>query len=187
VITVRRPSARDIDQYLAERLDAAPTCMPAAEPPHGFHHESFSRVVGRGAPSFARARLGLQQWAAHRGSGVEVFPADVEVALASTVVLVTRQLGLWILAACRVESLVDEPARFGFVYATLPGHPESGYESLVVRLDGDDVVFEVDAVSRPGVPLVRIGGPVARHLQRKAANGYLDAMATWVEPGRDRG
>lgn len=186
MIAVRRPSSPRIEQYRSERLDAAPTCVPGAEPPRGFRHESFSRVVGRGARSLAQARLGLQQWVAHRGSGVEVFPADVELAPGSIVALVTRQLGLWILAACRVEALVDEPSRFGFVYATLPDHPACGYESFVVRRDGDDVVFEIDVVSRPGVPLARIGAPVARLLQRNAANAYLDAMENWVQPSPDR-
>ncbi|MGH9232497.1 MAG: DUF1990 family protein [Acidimicrobiales bacterium] len=186
MIAVRRPSALDIEQYRSERIDAAPTCVPAAQPPRGFRHESFSSVVGQGVRSLDRARLGLEQWAAHRGSGVEVFPCDVEVAPGSTVALVIRQLGLWILAACRVETLVDDPSRFGFVYATLPDHPECGYESFVVRLDGDDVVFEIDAVSRPGVALARLGGPVTRLLQRNAGNAYLGAMETWVRAGPDR-
>jgi uncharacterized protein (UPF0548 family) len=186
VIAVRRPSASAIERYRSERIDAAPTCVPAAEPPRGFRHESFSTAVGRGARSLARARLGLQQWAAHRGSGVEVFPADVEVAPGSTVALVSRQLGLWVLVACQVATLVDEPSRFGFVYATLPDHPECGYESFVVRLDGDDVVFEIEAVSRPGILLTRIGAPVARLLQRNAANAYVAAMETWVQRGPDR-
>jgi uncharacterized protein (UPF0548 family) len=186
VITVRRPSARTIERYRSERLDAAPSCMPAREPPPGFRHESFRRVVGQGPRSFARARLGLQRWSAHRGSGVEVFPADAEIVPGSTVALVTRQLGLWVLAACRVEALVDAAARFGLAYATLPGHPACGYESFLVRLDGDDVLFEIDVVSRPGVPLARLGGPVTRRLQRNAATAYLEAMATWVEPALDR-
>lgn len=186
MITVRRPAAREVERYRSERLDAAPSCTPAPEPPPGFHHESFRRVVGQGPRSFARARVGLRRWAAHRGSGVEVFPPEAEVAPGATVALVTRQLGLWVLAACRVVTLVDEAARFGFVYATLPGHPACGYESFLIRLGSDDLVFDIDVVSRPGVPLARLGGPVTRRLQRQAATAYLDALADWVEPDRHR-
>ena len=98
--------------------------------------------------------------------------------------LVTRQMGLWLLFACRVESVIDEPERHGFVYATLPGHPECGYESFVVAMNGDDVVFEIEAVSRPGIALVRLAAPVTRGIQERATRAYLDALTTWVA---DRG
>jgi uncharacterized protein (UPF0548 family) len=102
----------------------------------------------------------------------------------SVVGLVTRQMGLWLLFACRVESVIDEPERHGFVYATLPGHPECGYESFVVAMNGDDVVFEIEAVSRPGIALVRLAAPVTRGIQERATRAYLDALTTWVA---DRG
>jgi hypothetical protein len=41
-------------------------------------------------------------------------------------------------------------------------------------------------VSRPGILLTRIGAPVARLLQRNAANAYVAAMETWVQRGPDR-
>jgi uncharacterized protein (UPF0548 family) len=186
VITVRRPSALKIEQYRTERVGMAATCSPTTEPPAGFRHESFRRVVGRGAGPFDKARTGLRRWAAHRGSGVEVFPADADLAPSSTVALLTCQLGLWVLAACRIEALVDEPSNFSFVYTTLPDHPECGYESFAIRLDGDDVSFEIDAVSRPGIPLVRIAAPVTHRLQRNASIAYLTAMEAWVQGGPDQ-
>ncbi len=103
--------------------------------------------------------------------------------MGETVAILTRQLGLWVLASCRVVSVIDEPAAFGFVYATLPDHPEEGYESFVVRHDereADAVVFTIEAVSRPGVPIVRIGAPITQLLQRRAAHAYLAALETWV-------
>jgi uncharacterized protein (UPF0548 family) len=112
-----------------------------------------------------------------------VFPADAMPEPGATVTVLTRQAGLWVLAACRVETVIDEPGRFGFVYATLPGHPERGYESFVVRNEGGSVTFEIDAVSRPGLTLVRLVAPVARALQRRASGAYLDAMEAWVRDG----
>ena len=86
-----------------------------------------------------------------RGSGVEVVPDDAALLPGTTVAILTRQLGLWVLAACRIESVIDEPRRFGFVYSTLPDHPECGYESFVVTNVDDEIVFTIDAVSRPGI------------------------------------
>lgn len=180
MISLRRPSASDIERHRSERLDALPTCLPSPRPPAGFHHDRTTRVVGHGRIDLERARQGMQQWVAHRGSGVEVFPADAPVAPGSVVALVTRTMGMWLLFACRVESVIDEPDRFGFVYATLPGHPECGYESFVVALIGDDVVFEIDAVSRPGIAIVRVAAPVTRVIQKRATEAYLDALATWI-------
>jgi uncharacterized protein (UPF0548 family) len=180
VISLRRPSDAEVERYRVERLGAPPTRLPSADPPPGFHHDRTTRVIGHGRNQFERARRGLQQWAAQRGSGVEVFPSDAPVAAGSVVGLVTRKLGLWLLFACRVESVIDEPERFGFVYATLPGHPEDGYESFVVVLRGGDVVFEIDAVSRPGIALVRLAAPITRAIQRRATQAYLDALAAWI-------
>src|SRR4051812_25588614 len=115
MISARRPSAQRIEEYRVERIGDAPTCRPAAAPPPGFRHDTFGRVVGSGPAALERAVAGVREWAAHRGSGVEVFPASAELVPGATVALVVRQLGLWVLAACRVETVIDEPSRFGFV------------------------------------------------------------------------
>ena len=180
MISLRRPSGETVDRYRSERMGEEPTCPLTATPPPGFHHERFSRQVGHGTADFERARRGVQAWAAHRGAGVEVFPADAAVRVGETVALVMRQLGLWVVASCRVVEVVDDPGTLGFTYATLPDHPECGHESFTVRLEGGDVRFDVEATSRPGIPLVRIGSPLTRQLQRRASNAYLDALATWV-------
>jgi uncharacterized protein (UPF0548 family) len=162
--------------YRDDRLSAAPTCPPAANPPHGFHHTRSNRQIGTTRADFERARLGLQQWQAHRRSGIEVFPSEAAVADGATVAILTRQLGLWVLAACRVTSVVDEHNVFGFTYATLPGHPEDGYESFIVRIDDNSVVFDIEAVSRPGILLVRLATPVTRQIQKRATDAYLAAL-----------
>ena len=83
-------------------------------------------MIGTDPADFRIASEGLEVWAAHRGSGVEVFPVGAKLLAGSTVGIRTRQLGLWVVAACRVETVVDEPNRRGFVYSTLPDHPECG-------------------------------------------------------------
>ncbi len=180
MISFRRPTAAEIAAYREDRLGAAPTCLPTPATPAGFRNERFSQRIGATEREFERARDGLQQWRAHRGSGVEVHPATARLAVGETVAIVTRQLGLWVLAACRVTSVTDEPDVFGFTYATLPGHPECGIDTFTVRRTDDEVRFEIEATSKAGIPLVRLGAPVTQHLQRRAAHAYLDALVRWT-------
>jgi len=179
MISLRRPSAAAIDEYRTARLRDRPTGTPPFGEAEGFRRDEYRRRIGIGLDDFERARDGLLGWAAHRGAGVEVVPAD-EVATGQTVAIVTRQLGLWLLAACRVTEVVDDAASFGFTYATLPDHPECGQETFTVGLEGEDVYFEIVPVWRLEDPLVRLGAPVARWLQRRGTTAYLDALAEWT-------
>ena len=180
MISLLQPTSYDVEGYVAERKDAEPTARPAPAPPPGFRTERFTRVIGTDLADFRLASEGLESWTAHRGSGVDVFPAEAELVAGSTVGIRTRQLGLWVVAACRVESVIDEPNRRGFVYSTLPGHPECGYESFIVGFDGDEVIFEIEAVSKPGIALVKVAAPLTRKLQQRASEAYLDALHRYI-------
>jgi uncharacterized protein (UPF0548 family) len=169
-----------VEGYRRGCLDATPTCEPADEPPAGFRRDTFRRTLGTGSATFDRARRGIESWTAHRGAGVEVFPADAPIEAGETVAIVTRQLGLWVLAACRVVSVVDTPLTYGFTYVTLPDHPECGYESFTIRAEDETVVFEIEAVSRPGIAIVRLGAPITKELQRRASNAYISALELWT-------
>ena len=83
-----------------------------------------------------------------------MFPPDTPPREGATVV-VTLGTGLAsIVAPCRIIAVVDETARFGFAYGTLPGHPEQGEESFIATLAEDGLVrFGIKAFSRPGDPL----------------------------------
>ncbi len=109
-----------------------------------------------------------------------MFPGGAPVQTGQTVALVTRQLGLWVLAACRIVAVVDEPMTYGFTYATLLDHPECGYESFTVQNEDGAVTFHVEAVSRPATAITRFGAPIGRELQRRAKNGYLSALGRWT-------
>ena len=180
MFSLRRPTASEIARYCDRRVQSDPTSVPSVATPPGFHREQFSRHIGAGDADFARARAGLRQWRAHRGSDVEVYPNTAEVAVGETVAIVTRQLGLWVLAACRVSSVTDAADAFGFTYVTLPDHPECGYESFTVRRTPDQVRFDIEATSKAGTLLVQLGTPVTRQLQKRATNRYLDALARWT-------
>ncbi|HRW37637.1 MAG: DUF1990 domain-containing protein [Acidimicrobiales bacterium] len=183
MISLVPPTAAQVEAHRRARIEVATTGPPVGEVPPGYHHERFERSLGGRAGAFERARLGIEGWVPQRGSGVEVRSPAGAPAVGETVAIVTRQLGLWVLAACRVVEVVDEPDRFGFTYATLPDHPEEGWESFTVAVDEGEVRFEIAAASRPAAALVRLGAPVGRHLQRRAAAGYLDALARFVAQG----
>lgn len=180
MISLRRPTQAQAEAYRSEHASLAPSTPPAADPPPGYRSDAFRRVVGSGADDFAAACEGLRRWAAHGQASVTVVTPDAPLAEGTTVGLVMRQPGLWILASCRITEVVDEPDRFGFVYATLPGHLVDGYESFIVTNLGDLVVFEVEMVARPASLLTRCAGPVGRFLQRRAVDGYLTGIESWV-------
>jgi uncharacterized protein (UPF0548 family) len=115
----------------------------------------------------------------HRRSGL-VVAAEGPAVEGRTVVL-GLGMGLMLLIACRVVYVVDEPARRGFAYGTLPDHPEQGEEAFVVTQDDDGLVwFDIKAFSRPGALLVRWAGPVGRAIQSVAMTRYERAVARVV-------
>ena len=142
--------------------------------PAGYDHVARSAVVGSGRTDFDRAAAAVFRWAAQRGAGLRV-TASGPASTPGTVVLMTAglpRLGLDI--PCRVVWVVDEADRRGFAYGTLPGHPESGEESFVVRLTpAGDVVYELAAFSRLATPLSRLGGPVSTRVQAFALDRYV--------------
>jgi uncharacterized protein (UPF0548 family) len=144
--------------------------------PPGYQHLRASREVGTGRELFDRCAATVLSWGVQRGAGLVVEPGDrVEVDAVHRVGIGVGPLRLW--APCKVVYVVDEPARQGFAYGTLPGHPESGEESFVVTIDEDDVVeFTVTAFSRPATWLSRLGGPATKVVQRRVTWRYLEAV-----------
>ena len=143
--------------------------------PAGFHHLRVERVLGHGDEVFTRAVAALRDWGPQCGSGL-VVAADGPVAVGAVVGLAAPVPVGYVLAVCRVVYVEEDADRFAFGYGTLPLHPECGEEAFQVsRVDGV-VTFRIVAFSRPGHPLARLAGPVARVLQNRATTGYLEAM-----------
>ncbi|QGQ19995.1 DUF1990 family protein [Cellulomonas sp. JZ18] len=121
------------------------------------------RVV-RGADERDRAALvdDVLTWRLHRAAGVRV-EADGPAAAGAHVVSLLGAGPLVLRAPCRVLWADDE----GFAYGSLPGHPVAGEEAFrVTRDDAGDVWLEVEAYSRPAVPLTRVAGPLVPVAQR---------------------
>jgi uncharacterized protein (UPF0548 family) len=131
--------------------------------------------LGVGDEVFGSACGALREWAAHRGSGVAVV-ADGPLATGTNVALGAPLPVGTALATCRVTAVIDEPARFGFTYTTLPTHPARGAERFLVESHDGIVTFTVEAVSTPNQWFARIAPPVTRWFQRRATRAYLDAL-----------
>ena len=187
MFSVRRPDAARVARFLADQRTAPLTYTEVgasfdAELPAGYHHVRAGTDLGTGDAVWERARAGISAWAAHRGAGMTVVPADAPIVEGTTVAVLTSRGPLHVLSACRIVRVVDEPDRFGFAYGTLPPHPEEGEEHFVVSRsaepsgNGAAVRFDVVAFSRHHDLFTKLGGPIPRRFQARATQQYLQGM-----------
>jgi uncharacterized protein (UPF0548 family) len=147
--------------------------------PAGYAHDRYSVLLGN--DNFEAAKRGIREWRAHVGSAVEVVPPRAAIEAGTNVVLGIRLGPLYAIVACRIVYVCDEPDRFGFAYGTLPEHPERGEEAFMIeRDDTGRVRFAITAFSRPASAVARLAGPLARVVQQRATQRYLDALRTYV-------
>ncbi|MFD7256233.1 DUF1990 family protein [Streptomyces sp. NPDC059874] len=139
--------------------------------PAGYNHLRHRTRVGHGRAAFEAAGNAVTTFHAHRTSGMRVRAADGAVRPGGRVVVGIGFGPLRIDAPCEVIWTAFEPARVGFAYGTLTGHPECGEESFVVEIDPDGTVwFTVTAFSRPNSWYTRLAGPVIPFLQLRYAH-----------------
>jgi len=187
-IMLRRPSGADLDDLFmrmaGENLTYTGPGARAGDPGlPGYRYGEYVEQLGSADLVWERAKEALRRWEQHHHAGAAVAPVGAPLAV-GTDVIVTIKLGpAFVLAPCRVVSVADEEDRFGFAYVTLPGHPEDGEEAFhLERADDGGVVFRVQVVSRPALPLLRLGGPVTALTQRVVAKRYLAGIRLAVAP-----
>lgn len=163
----------------AARLHALGLTYPDVDGvPHGFWSYTMSAVIGHGRDCFERAGARVLRHEVFLRSGIGVAASDPTAQLGSVLHVRIPVGPLRFAGFSRVVEVVDEPMRRGLAYGTLPGHPQSGREDLVVEIDEQDVVrLRVSAFSRPVAWYARIGRPVTRALQRRMARRFLRAIA----------
>ncbi|MCW2737182.1 DUF1990 domain-containing protein [Nocardioides sp.] len=144
--------------------------------PRDAHWVVERRLVG-GPSAFDPAADFVLGFGMQRAGGFRV-TASSPTAVVGTSLTLRRWFGpVRITARTQVVYVVDEPARRGFAYGTLPGHPESGEELFLVERTGEETWAEIRAFSRPGRWFTRLGGPVVRLLQTRSSRAYLDGVA----------
>jgi uncharacterized protein (UPF0548 family) len=145
--------------------------------PAGYDHVHRDVSVGRGRAAFDRAVDGLFGWQMHRGAGMAVTASEPTAAPGVVVALRVGWGPVRLLVPCRVVYRVEEPARRGFAYGTLPGHPERGEEAFLIELRPDgDVRLVIRAFSRPASVIARVGGPLTRKVQALYTDRYIRAL-----------
>ena len=136
--------------------------------------------LGDGEDTYQRAVSALGSWQQFDLGWVTIVPPYTPVEVGRTVAVQAHTFGFWSINACRIIYVIaeDEPVkRFGFAYGTLPNHVECGEERFSIEWYADDSVwYDIYAFSRPQHPLVRLGFPVARRLQKRFVRDSLAVM-----------
>ena len=185
----RKPSEETVARFIASQQDLA-FSYPAvgatqgqatADELPGYNVDHNRIKLGTGRETYERAVSALRSWRQFELGWVSVVPEGKPLAVGTTVAVRAKTFGFWSLSAARIVYLIDErsaqDARFGFAYGTLPDHVERGEERFRVEWNEDDSVwYDIHAFSRPKHPLVRLGYPVARMLQKRFVKESLAVM-----------
>lgn len=151
--------------------------------PPGYRRLSLREPVGSGAAAFTALSEGILSWQLHERSGLRVRADVPRAALGSRVELGFGAGPARITAPCRIVRMIEEPARTGFVYGTLAGHPETGEESFSAVLDDDGTVYlELHAVSRHSNWFYRLGAPATEATQAFLTRRYVTAAREIARP-----
>jgi uncharacterized protein (UPF0548 family) len=179
---LRRPSRRDVQQFLA-----ACQTLPLSYHPiglargscRGFTLDEQVTLVGSGDDAFHRARAAIGSWKHFDLGWVELFPKAAAITPGTEVAVLVRHAGCWSLNGCRVVYGIEGATEFGFAYGTLTDHAESGEEIFKVRRDPNTglVSYVIRAVSRPRALLARGGYPLTRLLQARFRRDSARAVA----------
>jgi uncharacterized protein (UPF0548 family) len=194
---IRRPTESRIAACLADGADA-PFTYPEVGATRGGSSllpasvtrdcdvDRYETVLGTGRAVFVRARAALLDWRSFGIRWLELHGAASPVREGRVVATLVRAAGVFSLNPCRVVYVIDAPdppsCTTAFAYGTLPDHPEIGEERFLVAWDPvtNAVRYEILAFSRPGHPLVRLGYPYTRRLQKSFGASSLAALTRAV-------
>jgi len=178
---IGEPSDEDVARFVSRQHELEFTYAEVgatnATPPTGYNVDHNRVQLGSGEATFKRAVDALKHWRQFDLGWVTIVPRNVGVEVGATVAVKAHTLGMWSLSASRVVYVIEEPRRFGFAYGTLPDHVERGEERFLIEWQDDDAVYyDILAFSRPLHPLVKLGSPYARMLQKQFARDSLSRM-----------
>ena len=182
---LRKPSDETIRRFISSQHELPFSYREVgatrSETPPANYKVDHNRIrLGEGKDIYQRAVSALRNWQQFDLGWVQIVPPNTPVEVGRTVAVRAHTFGFWSLNACRIVYLIDEKEpvrRFGFAYGTLPNHVECGEERFTIEQHEDDSVwYDIYAFSHPEHPLVRLGAPVARKLQRRFARESLNSM-----------
>ncbi len=175
-----RPTAAAIDRQVAAARDAQVDGPVSLTLPHGIDtsrltldwaHDHSRSLVGEGESSFLSAKRAFARWAPFDLGWARVANPLAAIAMGEVLAVEMRTFGLWSVNLSRIVETIDTADWFGFVYSTTGMHVEQGDERFLLEFDlaTGEVWYDLEALSRPRHPLVRLGYPVARELQHRFA------------------
>jgi uncharacterized protein (UPF0548 family) len=145
--------------------------------PAGYFLDSIRVVIGKGQEVFFRAREAFKSWAMHSSPMLQLKPDGMKLEVGSSICLQVGMAGIFLLSACQVVYVIDQPRSFGFGYGTLRDHPALGEERfLLEHQENDDVVLSLFAFSKPSSLLYWLGLPVTRLMQAFFTRTYIQNM-----------
>ncbi len=147
-------------------------------PPFGYSVDRKRTRLGTGMDDFQTASQAIRGWNMFDLGWVDVADRTCPIETGRDVGVAAQIGPAWVLAACRIVEVIDEPGRrFGFAYGTLEDHVERGEERFLIERDAQDAIwYELLAISRPARWYVRLLSPFARWLQRRFRNDSAAAM-----------
>jgi uncharacterized protein (UPF0548 family) len=189
----RKPSEEVVKRFISSQQDLSfsyaqvgATRNQSRDVDGGYNIDHNRLKLGEGEETYRRAVAALRSWHQFKLGWVTVVPPGKPLDVGTTVAVQAKVFGFWSLNAARVVYVIDESdyekARFGFAYGTLPDHVERGEERFTVEWCADDSVwYDIYAFSRPRHPLVRLGFPITRMLQKRFVRDSLGAMKAAVD------
>lgn len=179
MFSFQRPTATQVQTRIAAAfgLPTTGTGLLTAEAgltgplPFLFAHDVSVTTIGHGEKAFFDARHAFERWAMFNLGWAFVANPEGRIVTGQLVAVQAQTMALWTINVSRIVEVVDEPHRFGFVYATTDLHVEEGEERFLLELDptAGDVVYKLEAVSRPRHILARLGLPMTRLFQHRFA------------------
>ena len=151
--------------------------------PIGYYFDSTRVILGKGHEAFSRAREAFKRWAMHSSPMMRLEPDRANLEVGSSVCLQIGMAGIFLLNACQVVYVIDQPRSFGFGYGTLQDHPARGEERFLLEHQAnDDVVLSFFAFSKPSSWFYWLGLPVTRLMQAFLTQTYIQNMKRAVQP-----
>ena len=193
MFTLTEPSDADITNFLSQQSNLPFSYSEVGatkdKVPGGYQVDHNRVQLGSGAEIYQRGIDALKQWLEFELGWVSLVRRDAKIEKGVIVAVKAWAFGLWSLNACRVVYVVDENEadpvrRFGFAYGTLPDHIERGEERFLIEWNRSDhsVWYDILAFSQPRHPLVKLGAPVARVMQKRFARDSLRVMKSFANP-----
>ena len=183
-VSLSYPSAAALQTELMRQAAATPTFervgLTRADGPEelpGFDHDYHDTIIGRGRDDFEAAKTLIRQWAVFPRPWCQPEPVAAPFVAGTDLIVMMRILGLWWWSPSRVVYVIDESDRFGFAYAPLPGHPETGEERFLLEYLADGRVrYSVRAYSHPAHLLTKIGYYAIRIYQRRFVHDSMEQL-----------